>query len=69
IGLGRIQDVRVTSLLIEILTDPDRNVKRQAIQALGGLRDDRAKQALQEVAANRRDRELSTLAKQLLTDM
>lgn len=69
IGLGRIQDVRVTSLLIEILTDPDRNVKRQAIQALGGLRDDRAKQALQEVAANRSDRELSTLAKQLLTDM
>lgn len=69
IGLGKIQDVRVAPLLIEMLSDPDREVQRQALQALGSLQDERAKRALQEVAANRADRELSTLAKQLLTAM
>lgn len=69
IGLGKIQDVRVAPLLIEMLSDPDRDVQRQVVQALGGLQDDRAKRALQEVAANRANRELSTLAKQLLATL
>lgn len=65
-GLGRIQDARVAPLLIAMLNDPERIVKWQVIKSLGGLPDDRAKSALQEVAANRADRELSNLAKQML---
>jgi len=66
LGLGRIQDVRVTPLLVERLNDPERIVRRQVIVSLGGLQDDRARQALQSVAVDRADRELSLLAKQLL---
>lgn len=65
-GLGRIQDARVAPLLIAMLNDPERIVKWQVVKSLGGLPDDRAKSALQEVAANRADRELSNLAKQML---
>ena len=65
-GLGKIQDVRVAPLLIAMLNDPERIVKWQVVKSLGGLPDDRAKSALQEVAANRADRELSNLAKQML---
>jgi len=66
LGLGRIQDVRVTPLLVERLNDPERIVRRQVIVSLGGLQDDRARQALQSVAVDRTDRELSLLAKQFL---
>lgn len=65
-GLGKIQDARVAPLLIAMLNDPERIVKWQVVKSLGGLPDDRAKSALQEVAANRADRELSNLAKQIL---
>lgn len=65
-GLGRIQDARVAPLLIAMLNDPERIVKWQVVKSLGGLPDDRAKSALQEVATNRADRELSNLAKQML---
>ena len=66
LGLGRVQDVRVAPLLIERLNDPERIVRRQVIVSLGGLQDDPARQALQSVAADRTDRELSLLAKQFL---
>lgn len=66
LALGRIQDVRVAPLLIDMLNDPERVVQRQVIQSLGGLQDERARHALQELAANRADREFSALAKQLL---
>jgi HEAT repeat protein len=66
IALGRIQDVRVAPVLIEMMYDSDRDVQKQALQSLGQLRDQRAISALQEVAANRGDRELSALAKKIL---
>ncbi|MBI5354192.1 MAG: HEAT repeat domain-containing protein [Chloroflexi bacterium] len=66
LALGTIQDVRVTPALIESLHDPDRDVQKYALQALGQLHDQRALTALQEVAANRIDREMSVLAKKIL---
>ncbi|MCK6585680.1 MAG: HEAT repeat domain-containing protein, partial [Anaerolineales bacterium] len=62
-GLGLIRDERVVPLLIERLNDPDRVVKKQAIQSLGGLQAKRAVPALQQIAADRSDRELAVLAK------
>jgi len=69
IGLGRIRDERVVPLLIEMLHDPDREVKRQAIQSLGDLRDVRAISALQEIAANRADRETAAFAKEIIAKL
>jgi HEAT repeat protein len=66
VALGKIQDVRITPVLIEMLGDPDRDIQKQVLQSLGQLNDQRAISALQEVAANRGDRELSALAKQIL---
>ena len=65
-ALAKIQDARVVPVLIEMLQDPERTVKMQAMQALAKLRDQRAIPALQEIVTNRADRELSTLAKQIL---
>jgi len=65
-ALAKIKDNRVTLILVEMLNDPEREVKKQAIQFLGELRDPRATRALQEIASNRTDRELHTLAKQAL---
>ena len=66
IALGKIQDARVVPVLIEMLHDSERENQRQAMLALGKLRDKRALPTLQEIVANRADRELSTLAKQIL---
>lgn len=66
IGLGRIQDARVAPFLIEMLHDPERIVQKQAIQSLGELNDERGLIALKEIASNRADREISSLAKQIL---
>jgi HEAT repeat protein len=68
-ALSKIQDARVVPLLIEMLSDPHRDVQKQALVALGNLRDPRAIPALQSIAANRADREMSTLAKQILETM
>ena len=65
-ALGRIQDTRVFPALIESLRDSQRSVQAQAIKSLGELRDPRGITSLQEIAANRADRELSALAKQVL---
>lgn len=66
LGLGKIQDVRVAPILIEMLQDPDRVVRKQTILSLGELRDQRALQALQPIAGNRADREMSALAKDVI---
>jgi len=68
-ALTKIQDLRVGTLLIEMLGDPERGVRKQALTSLGELRDRRALPALQEIAANRADREMGTLAKKILETM
>jgi HEAT repeat protein len=65
-ALSRIKDGRVTPILLEMLHDPEREVKKQVIQSLGELKDRRSSSALQEIVSNRADRELHTLAKQAL---
>ena len=67
VALGKIQDVRVAPVLIEMLRDPDRDVQKNAMFSLVNLRDERAIPALREIAENRADREMSMLAKQLLS--
>ena len=67
VALGKIQDVRVAPVLIEMLRDPDRDVQKNAMFSLVNLRDERAIPALREIAENRSDREMSMLAKQLLS--
>jgi hypothetical protein len=53
-------------LLIEMLHDPDRTVQKQTIMSLGASMDARAAAALQVIANDRNDRELSTLARQMI---
>ena len=65
-ALSKIEDMRVTPILLQMLNDPEREVKKQVIQSLGELKDPRSTNALQEIVANRADRELHTLAKQAL---
>lgn len=68
-ALSRIKNPRVTSALLEMLNDPEREVKKQVILALGELKDIRTLPALQEIASNRADRELHTLAKEVIAQM
>jgi HEAT repeat protein len=68
-ALSRIKDPRVTPILLEMLYDPEREVKKHAVEALGNLRDRRAVSALQEIVANRGDRELHALAKQAIENL
>jgi HEAT repeat protein len=68
-ALGKIQDQRIVPALIEMLEDPDHHVRWQAITSLGQLRDARAIPALQQIASQRADRELSTLAKQVIATL
>ena len=65
-ALSKIKDSRVTPILLHLLKDPEREVKKQVIHSLGALKDPRSSKALQEIVANRADRELHTLAKQVL---
>jgi HEAT repeat protein len=66
LALGKISDARVVPILLEMIRDPDRSVKKQVMLSLGVLRDHRAVPALQEITSNRADRELYSLAKELL---
>ncbi len=65
-ALSKINDQRAVALIIEMLQDPDRGVQKQALSSLGELRDPRAIPALQIIAANRADREMSMRAKKIL---
>lgn len=66
LGLGMIQNARVSPLLVGMLQDPDRFVQKQAILALGNLNDATATSTLREIANHRADREFSALARDLL---
>jgi HEAT repeat protein len=68
-ALSKIKDTRITPILLEMLNDPEREVKKQVIESLGNLKDPRAGSALQEIASNRADREMHTLAKQALESL
>ena len=69
IGLSRIHDARVAPLLVQMLNDPEREVKKQVIQSLGDLKDHRAIAALEQIMANRSDREFHALAKDALDNL
>jgi HEAT repeat protein len=62
-GLALSGDKRIVPPILEMLKDPEREVQKQAIQALGELKDERARSALQAIAIDRRDREFSSLAR------
>lgn len=68
-ALSRIKNPRIASALLEMLNDPEREVKKQVILALGELKDARTLSALQEIASNRADRELHTLAKEVIAQI
>ncbi len=68
-ALAKIKDGRVTPIILEMLNDPERDVKKQVIQCLGELKDRRSSAALQEIASERADRELHSLAKQALENL
>jgi HEAT repeat protein len=62
-ALGSVKNPRVASALLEMLNDPEREVQKQVILTLGELKDGRTLPALQEIASQRADRKLHTLAK------
>jgi HEAT repeat protein len=68
-ALSAINDPRVAPILLQMLNDPEREVKKHVIVSLGSSKDPRASTALQELVANRTDRELHTLAKQALANL
>ncbi|MEW6085194.1 MAG: HEAT repeat domain-containing protein [Chloroflexota bacterium] len=65
-ALGTIDDPQVTSVLLELLDDPQREVRKEVIEALGKRRDRSALKALQNIAHDRKDRELAQLAKKVV---
>jgi HEAT repeat protein len=69
LALSKIKDGRVAPVLLQMLNDPEREVKKQVIQSLGELKDPRTFPALQEIVSNRADRELHTLAKEVISKM
>ncbi len=67
--LPKVKEPRVALVLLEMLKDPEREVKKHVIAAMGELGDSRTLPALQEIAANRADREFHALAKAALEKM
>ena len=67
--LPRVKDSRVALLLLEMLKDPEREVQKHVIDAMGELKDARTVPALQEIMAQRGDREMHALAKAALEKM
>ena len=67
--LPKVNEPRVGLVLLEMLKDPEREVKKHVIQAMGVLKDKRTLPALQEIVADRSDRELHALAKEALEKM
>ncbi len=65
-ALSTIKDSRIVPVLLQMINDPEREVRKQVIQSLGELRDARALPMLQDIAANRADREFHALAKEAL---
>jgi HEAT repeat protein len=69
LGLTCINDTRVTPTLLQMLNDPEREVRKQVIRSLGELKDSRAVSVLQQIMADRHDREFHALAKQALENL
>ena len=67
--LPNIAESRVALVLLEMLKDPEREVKKHVIEAMGKLKDNRTLPALQEILAQRGDRELHALAKSAIDQM
>ena len=67
--LPKIVEPRVALVLLEMLKDPEREVKTHVIKAMGELKDQRTVPALQEIMAQRGDREMHALAKAALEKM
>lgn len=65
-ALGQIRDDQVSSLLVHMLDDPDREVKKQVIESLGGRKGSAVVSTLEGIASNRADRELASIAKSAL---
>ena len=65
-GLTLSGDKRIVPIILDMLKDPDREVQKQAIQSLGILKDARAVPTLQAIAIDRRDREMSALAREAI---
>jgi len=61
--LPKVKEPRVGLVLLEMLKDPEREVKTHVIEAMGELKDPRTLPALQEIMAQRGDREMHALAK------
>jgi len=64
--LPKIREPRVGLVLLEMLKDPEREVKKHVLEAMGELKDPRTVPALQEIVAQRGDREMHALAKTTL---
>lgn len=62
-ALGKIDDPQVTSVLVQLLDGSQREVKKEVIEVLGKRSDRTALNALQNIAHDRKDRELAILAK------
>jgi HEAT repeat protein len=67
--LPRIDEPRVALILLEMLNDPEREVRKHVITAMGELKDHRTLPALQAVLAQRGDREMHALAKAAIDRM
>lgn len=65
-GLALSGDQRALPVLLDMLDDPDREVVKLVIPALGALGDERVLAALEPIAAQRADRELSSLAREAI---
>jgi HEAT repeat protein len=52
-----------------MLKDPEREVKMHVVQAMGELKDPRTLPALQEILAQRGDREMHALAKKAIENI
>ena len=64
--LPKVNEPRVALVLLEMLKDPEREVIKHVIKAMGELKDQRALPALQEIMTNRGDREMHALAKETM---
>ncbi len=65
-GLTLSGDQRIVPVILDMLNDPEREVRKQAIRSLGELKDARALPALQAIAIDRRDVEMYKLAREAL---
>lgn len=65
-ALSKIKDPQIVSVLLQMLNDPEREVKKHVIRSLGALGNVRALPVLEEIASNRADRELHLLAKEAM---